>query len=129
MDLGSGRSFGGHGVALETQMLYQSQRNNTEVGKVRTECDTCERREDRLRREVGGAEVGGRECQDFKGETFGFDHYEAGEGEADHGDPVVESWVIVRMELHLGRIRGGLEGELPLFVKPGQQLRPATKRT
>ena len=39
---------------------------------------------------MGGAEVGGRQCQDFEGEAFGFDHYEAGEGETDHRDPIVE---------------------------------------
>lgn len=50
------------------------------------------------------AEVGGRKGQDFEGETFGFDHYEAGEGEADHGKPVVEGWMIVRRRFHLGRI-------------------------
>ena len=40
---------------------------------------------------MAGAEIGGREGQDLEGQNLGFDHYEAGEGEADHGEPVVES--------------------------------------
>ena len=38
---------------------------------------------------MAGAKVGGREGQDFEGEAFGFDHYNAGEGEANHGKPVM----------------------------------------
>ena len=60
------------------------------------ECDACECGEDRLRSEVGGAEIGGGEGQDFECEAFRFDHYEAGEGKAHHGEPIVESWVSVR---------------------------------
>ncbi len=65
-------------------------------GKHVLECEGCDCGEHRLRGEVGGAEIGGGEGQDFEGEAFGFDHYEAGEGETDHGRPVVEGWVNVR---------------------------------
>lgn len=68
------------------------------------ECDSCDCSEDRLGGKVAGAEVGGRKCQNFKGEAFGFDHYETGEGEADHGKPIVEGWLDVRSNFRLGRI-------------------------
>ena len=67
------------------------------------ECDACECGKDGLRGEVGGAEIGGGEGQDFEGEAFRFDHYEAGEGEANHGKPVVEGWVSVRRSFVLLR--------------------------
>ncbi len=72
---------------------------------------------------MGGAEVGSSEGQDFEGEAFGFDHYEAGEGEADHGRPVVEGWVMLGGVLYLGESQGRfyLKGCSPLFVMPGQQ--------
>ena len=50
---------------------------------------------------MAGAEIGGGEGQDFEGEAFGFDHYEAREGEADHGKPVVEGWVNVRRGFYM----------------------------
>lgn len=46
--------------------------------------------------EIAGTEIGGGEGQDFEGEAFGFDHYEARDREADHGKPIVEGWVDVR---------------------------------
>ena len=45
---------------------------------------------------MGGAEIGGGEGQDFESEAFRFDHDEAGEGEAYHWKPIVESWVSIR---------------------------------
>lgn len=53
------------------------------------ESDACERGEDGLSGEVAGAEIGCGEGQNLEGETFRFDHYEAGDGEADHWEPVV----------------------------------------
>ena len=53
------------------------------------ECDACECGEDGLSGEMAGAEIGCGEGQDFKGEVFRFDHDEAGDGEADHWEPVV----------------------------------------
>ena len=60
------------------------------------ECEACQCGEDGLCGQVAGAEIGGGECEDLEGKDFGFDHYEAGEGEADHGEPVVEGWANVR---------------------------------
>lgn len=53
---------------------------------------------------MAGAEEGGRKGEDFEGEAFGFDHYETGEGEADHKKPVVEGWASVRSSFRRDRI-------------------------
>ncbi len=41
-------------------------------------------------RQRGDAEVGGGEGEDFEGEYFRFDHHEAGKGEFDHRNPILE---------------------------------------
>lgn len=73
---------------LKTQDLVQAR--NYGLRKYILECGGYDCGEDGLGGEVAGAEIGGGEGQDFEGEAFGFDHYKAGEGEANHGKPVVE---------------------------------------
>lgn len=41
--------------------------------------------------EVRGAEVRCRKGEDLEGEYFGFHHQEAGQGEPDHGTPILQS--------------------------------------
>ena len=50
---------------------------------------------------MASVEIGSSKGQEFKGQAFGFDHYKAGEGEADHGEPVAKGWVLVRREFNL----------------------------
>lgn len=59
-------------------------------GEGDLEGDAIEGGEDGLGGQVGGAEVGGREGEDFEGQPFGFDHDEAWQREANHRTPVVE---------------------------------------
>lgn len=110
-------------ICLKTQDSVQKRSYALQIYVL--ECEGCDCGEDGLGGKMAGSEIGGREGQDFEGEAFGLDHYEAGEGEADHGEPVVEGWVTVRKSL----MGDGFGVKLPLLVRPGQQLRPATKRT
>ena len=66
------------------------------LGRDVLECEACECREDGLGGQMAGTEIRGGEGQDFKGKDFCFNHDETGEGEADHGEPVVEGWSNVR---------------------------------
>lgn len=63
------------------------------------ECDACECSKDRLCSKVASTEIRRSESQKFEGEAFRFDHYKAGQGEADHGKPVVEGWAGVRRDV------------------------------
>ena len=57
------------------------------------EGDGCQGGNDRLGGEDSDAEVACAEGEDLESETFGFDHEKPGEGELDHGQPVLEDSV------------------------------------
>lgn len=60
-------------------------------GEGDLEGQTRQRGQRGLSGQVAGAEVRGGEGEELKGQAFGFDHEQTGQGEADHGTPVVES--------------------------------------